>query len=723
MSLRKIFLLLVCAAAALPMRADPIDDLARRILGRKASRFEFVVRDGDGPDWFQVEQAGRKVRITGNGPNAQAVGLNWYLKHVAHVHVSWLAEQPVQLPRRLPRVTEPVRREVLVPERFFLNYCTYGYTMPWWGWPQWERFIDWMALNGVNMPLAITGQEAVWQEVWRDFGLDDDQIRAYFSGPAHLPWHRMANLDGFQGPLPQSWLDGQKALQGRIVARERELGMTPVLPAFAGHVPKAIAEKYPEADIQNLSPWCGFAPTFFLSSEDPLFPRIQQAFLQKQEALYGTDHIYGVDPFNEMDPPSWDPDYLARASEHIYASLQAADPDARWLQMAWVFYYKRKNWTPERLQAFLTAVPQDRLELLDYFCENTEIWRRSEGFYGQPFIWCYLGNFGGNTTLVGDIVKLEELLSGTFAEAGGNLSGIGSTLESFDVSPQIYEYLLERAWMPEGDVASWTRDWARLRYGKPCAEVEATWTTLVDSIYHDGAYYGLGTQIDARPTLDDHGTFYTKPDYSYSNDLLLACCKTLLAHGSRRDSYRYDLVNFYSQWLANYFWQVRDAFTAAFRAGDAATMQQMLDRAHQIFTDLDELLGSHPSFLLGKWIADARALGTDPDQKAYYEKNARTLLTIWGGPILNDYANRMWNGLVGGYYRQRWDILFNEALASVQENRAYDADGVEARIKAFETGWNEGTEVYPARPKGDTRRIARRIQRHIDAWTETGLPG
>ena len=503
--MKRLLLLALCFAGTL-LQASPADDLAHRILGRKAARFEFVESPAD-KDFFQVEQAGRKIRITGNNVNSQAMGLNWYLKHVAHVHVSWFEDQPVQLPWRLPRVKTPVRRDARVQDRFFLNYCTYGYTMPWWGWKQWERFIDWMAMNGVTLPLAITGQEAVWYEVWKEFGMTDEEIRSYFSAPAHLPWHRMANLDGFQGPLPVSWLEGQKALQGQIVARERELGMTPVLPGFAGHVPGRIAELFPEADIKNLSSWCGFAPTFFLNSEDPLFPRIQKSFLEKQEALYGTDHIYGVDPFNEMDPPSWDPDYLRRVSEHIYSSLAEADPEARWLQMSWVFYYKRKNWTTERLNAYLTAVPQDRLVLLDYFCENTEVWRTCDGFFGQPYVWCYLGNFGGNTTLVGDIHKLESLLSATMADAGDNFTGVGSTLESFDVSPQIFEYLLERPWMPEGDVEGWTRDWARTRFGKSHKKVEQTWKTLVDSIYHDSAYYGLGSQVDARPTFDGHGTY------------------------------------------------------------------------------------------------------------------------------------------------------------------------------------------------------------------------
>ena len=712
--MKKLVLLALIFAGTL-LQASPADDLARRILGRKAARFEFVESPAD-KDFFQVEQAGRKIRITGNNVNSQAMGLNWYLKHVAHVHVSWFEDQPVQLPWRLPRVKTPVRRDARVQDRFFLNYCTYGYTMPWWGWKQWERFIDWMAMNGVTLPLAITGQEAVWYEVWKEFGMTDEEIRSYFSAPAHLPWHRMANLDGFQGPLPVSWLEGQKALQGQIVARERELGMTPVLPGFAGHVPGRIAELFPEADIKNLSSWCGFAPTFFLNSEDPLFPRIQKSFLEKQEALYGTDHIYGVDPFNEMDPPSWDPDYLRRVSEHIYSSLAEADPEARWLQMSWVFYYKRKSWTTERLNAYLTAVPQDRLVLLDYFCENTEVWRTCDGFFGQPYVWCYLGNFGGNTTLVGDIHKLESLLSATMADAGDNFTGVGSTLESFDVSPQIFEYLLERPWMPEGDVEGWTRDWARTRFGKSHKKVEQTWKTLVDSIYHDSAYYGLGSQVDARPTFDGHGTYYTKPDFTYDMDLLLACCDELLSHRSRRDAYNYDLVNFYSQWLANYFWQVRDEFTAAYQAKDLPKMEALVDKSHQIFADIDDLLGTHPDFLLGKWIADARALGADEAEKAYYERNARTLLTIWGGPILNDYANRLWNGLVKGYYQGRWDIFFNEALASVREDRAFNEEGFETNLKAFEEGWNQRTDVYPSQPVGKTRKVARRIRKDIDAW-------
>jgi alpha-N-acetylglucosaminidase len=99
------------------------------------------------------------------------VGLNYYLQNYCHADVSWFKNEGMVLPLTLPVIFQKVRKEARCPERFFLNYCTFGYTMPWWQWSDWQWFIDWMALNGVNMPLAITGQEAIWYKVWKKFGL------------------------------------------------------------------------------------------------------------------------------------------------------------------------------------------------------------------------------------------------------------------------------------------------------------------------------------------------------------------------------------------------------------------------------------------------------------------------------------------------------------------------------------------------------------------------
>ena len=136
--------------------------------------------------------------------------------------MSWFVDDHLDMPATLPAVDKKVTVDARCKDRFFLNYCTFGYTMPWWQWEDWEHFIDWMALNGINLPLAITGQESIWLKVWTKLGLSESEVRNYFTGPAHLPWHRMLNIDYWQGNLPMSWLDGQEELQKKIVARQRE---------------------------------------------------------------------------------------------------------------------------------------------------------------------------------------------------------------------------------------------------------------------------------------------------------------------------------------------------------------------------------------------------------------------------------------------------------------------------------------------------------------------
>ena len=47
--------------------------------------------------------------------------------------------------------------------------------MAFWDWARWERELDWMAVQGINMPLAFTGQEFVWAQV---YGAGPDGERA-----------------------------------------------------------------------------------------------------------------------------------------------------------------------------------------------------------------------------------------------------------------------------------------------------------------------------------------------------------------------------------------------------------------------------------------------------------------------------------------------------------------------------------------------------------------
>ncbi|MBQ3730351.1 MAG: alpha-N-acetylglucosaminidase N-terminal domain-containing protein, partial [Muribaculaceae bacterium] len=141
---------MLLAMVANTMAADDVEQaqaLARRLSPALAGKVEFrKIAAADGKDVFTLGSEGNKVIIGGNNAGSMAVGLNRYLNRYCKATVSWYADVAVELPRVLPDVSVAERVTARVPQRFFLNYCTWGYTMPFWQWHDWERFIDWMAL-------------------------------------------------------------------------------------------------------------------------------------------------------------------------------------------------------------------------------------------------------------------------------------------------------------------------------------------------------------------------------------------------------------------------------------------------------------------------------------------------------------------------------------------------------------------------------------------------
>lgn len=692
-----LFITLVPSAIFAGKNEKSARALAERVIPNHSKHFIFQEIESDGgKDIFEIESQNGKIVIRGNSANSMAVGLNHYLKYYCKTTVSWYVDDPVEMPRVLPSVNDKVRIKSRMDKRFFLNYCTFGYTMPWWQWRDWERLIDWMALNGVNMPLAITGQEAIWLRVWKKLGLDEKDIKNYFTGPAHLAWHRMTNFDYFQGPLPDSYLDHQEKLQKLIVTRERELNMKPILPAFAGHVPEALIKVHPESKISKMTMWGGFREkywSFFLDPLDPLFPVIQKAFLKEQTKLYGTDHIYGADPFNEIDSPSWEPKYLATVASTIYNTITQVDKDASWLQMTWLFYFDQKHWTGPRIDAFVNAVPQDKMILLDYYAENTEVWKRTESYYGQPYIWCYLGNFGGNTMMTGNLRETGKRIENAYRNGGKNFWGIGSTLESFDVNPFMYEYVFEKAWEKQPDDDKWIVALADRRFGKSNPDIRQAWTELLNKVYTKNAFLGQGPLTNARPTLKGHGTWTVNPYIVYDNKDLFRIWELLLKgkDESTKDTYVFDVVNTGRQVLGNYFHKVRDEFTAAYEKKDKTLLMEKGLEMLDILSDIDMLLSCHSTFSFGRWIRDAEAFGKDSQEKEYYKKNARTLITTWGerGQSLNDYANRSWAGLTKSYYTPRWHAFVNDVCNAVNNGQQFDEKAFKEKMLDMEEDWME----------------------------------
>ena len=193
----------------------PIRDLVARRVPKLLPFLELHLMPqdagSDSHEFFSVRNASVSsvnITVTANSVSALALGVHYYLKYVALRHISWGVSNldTIAVPPPRPAV-EVLHQSVDATYRYSWNVCTHGYSMPWWDWARWELELDFMALQGVNLPLLFTGQEYVLTQVFtQEFNLTRAELVPFFSGPAFLPWQRMGNEAGLGGPLSAAYV-------------------------------------------------------------------------------------------------------------------------------------------------------------------------------------------------------------------------------------------------------------------------------------------------------------------------------------------------------------------------------------------------------------------------------------------------------------------------------------------------------------------------------------
>ncbi|XP_021095728.1 alpha-N-acetylglucosaminidase isoform X2 [Heterocephalus glaber] len=644
--------------------------LAARLLGPgPAAAFalsvERTLAAGPGTDVFVLSGGGARVRVRGSSGVAAAAGLHRYLRDFCGCHVAWSGAQ-LRLPRPLPAVPGELTEASPYRYRYYQNVCTHSYSFVWWDWARWEREIDWMALHGINLALAWSGQEAIWQ-------------------------------------------------RHRVLDRMRALGMTPVLPAFAGHVPKAVTRVFPQVNVTQLGSWghfnCSYSCSFLLAPGDPLFPLIGSLFLRELNREFGTDHFYGADTFNEMQPPSSEPAYLAAATAAVYEAMTAVDPDAVWLLQGWLFQHQPEFWGPAQVGAVLGAVPQGRLLVLDLFAENQPVYTRTASFGGQPFIWCMLHNFGGNHGLFGALEAVNRGPAAARLFPNSTVVGTGIAPEGIGQNEVVYALMAELGWRkdPVPDLSAWVARFAEQRYGVAQPDAVLAWRLLLHSVYNCSGEACRGhnhSPLVRRPSLQMNTTvWYNRSDVFEAWRLLLKATPNLTAS----PAFRYDLLDVTRQGL-------QELVSLYYEEARAAYMRQELEGllraggvlAYKLLPALDEVLASDHRFLLGSWLEQARAVAVSSAEADLYEQNSRYQLTLWGpeGNIL-DYANKQLAGLVADYYVPRWRLFVETLASSLARGVPFQQQQFNSDVFLLEQAFVLSRKRYPSQPQGDTVELAR----------------
>ncbi|XP_052182621.1 alpha-N-acetylglucosaminidase-like isoform X2 [Diospyros lotus] len=737
----------------------------RRLIPSHSSSFDFRIVSKDacgGESCFIISNhlspsihGTPEILISGLTGVELSAGLHWYIKHWCGAHISWDKTGGVQLssvpkPGSFPRVQDAgilVQRPI--PWHYYQNAVTSSYTFAWWDWERWEKEIDWMALQGINLPLAFTGQEAIWQKVFQNFNISNSDLNDFFGGPAFLAWSRMGNLHGWGGPLPQSWLDHQLTLQKKILARMYEFGMTPVLPAFSGNVPAALKNIFPSARITRLGNWFTvesdprWCCTYLLEATDPLFIEIGKAFVQQQLKEYGrTSHIYNCDTFDENTPPVDEPEYISSLGAAIFRGMQSGDTNAVWLMQGWLFSYD-PFWRPPQMKALLHSVPVGRMVVLDLFAEVKPMWSTSEQFYGVPYIWCMLHNFAGNIEMYGILDAVGSGPVEARMSRNSTMVGVGMSMEGIEQNPVVYDLMAEMAFQHSKiNVKMWIDEYSVRRYGRYVARMQEAWSILYHTVYNctDGAYdknrdvivafpdvdpyiislsqasirhiyYQSNRQISRRAFLEETtADSYDQPHLWYSTSEVLRALELFLESGdelSGSNTYRYDLVDLTRQALAKYANQLFIKVIEDYKLDNVLGVARHSQKFLELVKDMDTLLACHDGFLLGPWLESAKKLARNEEQREQFEWNARTQLTMWfdnseeKASLLRDYANKYWSGLLRDYYGPRAAIYFKFLIQSLEKGDGFGLKAWRREWIKLTNEWQSSQNEYPVESTGD----------------------
>ncbi len=427
----------------------------------------------------------------------------------------------VAAPEEWPTVHTAESHYRTVEYSYFQNVVESSYSFAFYSWEDWEKLIDWQALTGINLGLAYTGQEEVYRKTFAKFGVNSSAFANWTNGPAWLSWSRGQSMHGVGAggagspgegvALTQSWMTAQWKLQKQILERMRALGIVPILPAFQGNVPPIMSfELFPTANISVQGGGRHFAA--WLDGTDPLFAKIADVYMETMCEDFGChEHWYEADGYFAAGRPPWmsddqqshaahyaaahidhadtrrqcccrdqkcslptkpsccqccptaplDPDAVANAKVHAtaaYTGINRTDPKAIWYYQGWIlggqFSY---------IKGLTEAVMQGRLVISDMWCEGGQssgIWKSNNdfSFFGAPFIWGVLHNFGGNVGMWGDVSSLNTGPFDAFVNAS-SVAGVGMFPEGIDQNSPFYTFLFDVPWQTKPlDLNSWWKD-------------------------------------------------------------------------------------------------------------------------------------------------------------------------------------------------------------------------------------------------------------------------
>ncbi len=673
-------------------------DFVVRNTPKIAEAFDFrLCPDKNGCDTYEVFSEDKKIIICGSNKIAMAMGYYRYLHDFCNVllvngdyDISYIKNAP--LPDKKLTFTVPQKiRMAMTNERYAAEADA-------WGFDRWEKEIDFMAMNGVNTPLALTGSDGVLFKMLTEMRIKPETVSSFISGSSY--WYRQltGNIFGFLPVNSTAYYERKIAIGKMVTEREKELDMNPVHQGLMLTVPFSFRRHYPKTDLIKLPPWNAFPPAMTIAADDYGYLRIfNKNYLELQKELLGEVHNYIFDPLTDVDTKGYN-SFIEEIGEDFRELLDEIDSEGIW--------FVRSGSLP---------VIKEKIQKTVIIDEDGGDYISRGGFEGSDFVVGFRGNLNGRTVLCGD---METLSGNPYLEAKEkytNAVGTGLFFDSDDENPMFYTLAAKMLTSSEkADLNAFITDFSRCRYGSE--RFAGDLKKLVKLCYRKGSSLNQASALCARPcTQIKHTAPLDTFERPYENKDLLAFVKSSVASDDKKnDSYRKDMSSVLRQALSNVLRPLHEQATKCFFNQMIVEYEKTSNVFVEICEDIDRLLRTVPKNNLYHHLESARQLGDTKELRQNLEINFLMYHTIYG-PVkhsrLFDTNWREWGGMVGHFYTNRWYKYYKmlaayfdkpKKLKDISRHQFYERNAfsdtlLSKRLEYFETEW---IRDYVPRPTG-----------------------
>lgn len=669
-------------------------EYAERIIVRQ-------IASKSGYDEYSLFDDNGKIVIEATSGVAAGVALNYYLKKKCHYYIGMLTTSGV-LPKTPPKVGDKIERTGLYHYRYFLNYCTFGYSFTFYRWSDWEKVIDRMILSGYNLVLNALAQECVWREVLLSLGYNEKEIAAFLVAAPFMPWLNMMNMSGYLGNYPDEWWNERVKLANKFNRRLQQFGIGVMLPGYSGMVPNDFEKHFQGSMLKDQGDWCGYDRPKYLLFSDKNFDRIADLFYSTQNRLIGKGsvHYYSSDPFHEGGVT--DGIDLAEFAKTAFCAMQRNDNKAVWCFQGWEDNPKRE---------MLSAIPADRTLVCNLLSDTNT--NAGDNYLNRPWLYCTVNNFGGQHLLRGGLARFLNRPFGCVSDDNYTMVGIGLMPEAVENDEVFFDILAETAINAQKtDLEQYLKTFISARYGKMNDSLFEAWKTLAEKIYlKDDISTSFESSYLCLPSLSacKVSAFAVRAEDRYPDELITAV-KILLNNYEEcknSSSYIFDLVDITRQASANFSWSLVYSIQKAYNEKDLSTLKKRIKLYFKLFELQDKICSCHKRLLFSNYLKYPKEYSKK--EAIFNVYTAKRLITVWGDERtkgrLNDYAAREYGGLLKNYYLKRWkkfaDMLVSSLVSGTPlEDYDFLADG-----EAF----TRKEERYKSTPYSNADEVARKI--------------